>query len=431
MFKYFYITIIFVIFSTILHAQGKVGSPYSRYSIGEVNYAPLIRNNAMGGLGYTLISNNTVNFVNPAGIANIDTLTFIFDFGLNGGVRQYSTAKSSILKNDYQISYVNFGFAATKWWKIALGYAPYSNIGYNVTVNDTVFDIPLKYNYNGSGGVTRVYWTNAFKPIKKIDLKVGITSSFLFGEIIRTNSLRFNSTYTVDNFMDYYSQNTYRISALNFEAGVQYDIMLKNRNKLFFGVVTNFNNQLRAFKSGFDYNKGPSLGIIDTLTKSENYTKEQKSKISIPQNIGIGIGYLIKDKLYVGIDYKYQDWSKVTFFDKKDSLKNAMYVSAGLEYFPAGYHGNVYKYWQFMKYRFGGYFNQSYCNLTGKEYPINDFGITFGLGFPIKRSKTSFDISFKFGERGTKQNNLIRERYFIAGLAFNLSDIWFIKSKFD
>ena len=85
---FFFIAIIV----NISFGQGQLPSVYSKYNIGDVNYSPLIRNNAMGGVSYTLISNNNVNFVNPAGVGNIDTLTFIFDFGVNGGVRQYSTS---------------------------------------------------------------------------------------------------------------------------------------------------------------------------------------------------------------------------------------------------------------------------------------------------------------------------------------------------
>lgn len=421
-------------FSGNVSAQGSVGSPYSRYSIGEVNYSPLIRNNAMGGIGYTIISNNNVNFVNPAGIANIDTLTFIFDFGMNGGVRQYcsSEPKISLLKNDYQISYVNFGFSAAKFWKIALGIAPYSNVGYNVSKQDSLFNVArIKRNYSGSGGVTRVYWTNAFKPFKKIDLKFGITASYLFGEINHESSMIFpNSPNDVGSFYDFYTKDIFRISAFNFEVGLQYDLVLKNKDKILFGITSNFNNDLKCFRSKLEYTINTISSIIDTINEIKENEKI-KDKISIPLNIGFGIAYLLNDKFYFGVDFKYQDWSNVKIFDEKASLKNAYFISAGLEYIPVGYNGIGYKYWEFMKFRLGGYFNQTYYNLTGEKYPIDDFGITFGLGLPIKRSKTSFDISFKFGQKGTMKNNLIRERYFVAGVSFNLSDVWFVKSKFD
>lgn len=411
--------------------QGQLPSVYSKYNIGDVNYSPLIRNNAMGGVSYTLISNNNINFVNPAGIANIDTLTFIFDFGVNGGLRQYSTSDPArnIIKSDHQISYANFGFSAAKWWKIALGIVPYSNVNFNIKESTPFDTISINNNYIGRGGVTRVYWANAFVPFKKIPLKIGINSSFLFGKITHESSFVFSPNYNdANNLTNYYSEESYRISSFNFEAGIQYDLKINENHKLLFGAVSNFKNNLRAYKSAVEYSKNPATSIQDTI----NNIDEKKGKVTLPLNAGLGLGYLFKDKLYVGVDAKYQNWSKAAFFGQSDSLDDCFSFAAGLEYVPGGYDNiSSYKYWQAMRFRFGLYYNQSYYNIINTQYPIDDFGITFGICFPLKRSRTNFDLSFKFGQRGTTENSLIRERYFITGISFNLSDIWFVKSKFD
>lgn len=431
MYRLLSIIFFITIFANLSFSQGQLPSAYSKYSIGDVNYSPLIRNNAMGGVSYTLISNNNINFVNPAGIANIDSLTFIFDFGINGGLRQYSISDptKNIFKNDYQISYINFGFAASKWWKIALGVIPYSNVNFNINETAAFDTISINNNFIGSGGITRVYWTNAFIPFKNVPLKIGINSSLLFGKITHQSSFVFSPNYNNENNLtNYYSEEYYRISSLNFEAGVQYDLKINEKHKLLFGAVSNFKNNLRAFKSEVEYSHNPITNVQDTI----NIINEEKGKVTIPLSIGIGIGYLFDNKLYMGIDAKYQNWGKVSFFDKNDSLNDNLSFAAGLEYIPGGYDNiSSYKYWQAMRFRFGLYFNQLHYKIINTQYPINDFGITFGFCFPLKRSKTNFDLSFKFGQRGTTENSLIREKYFITGISFNLSDIWFVKSKYD
>ena len=91
--------------SIICLAQGRVGSPYTRYGLGDVNQNSLIRNNAMGRTSYTLPYNNGINFINPALVSQIDTMTFIFDFGFNGGIRTYKTETQGSMSNyDFQIS---------------------------------------------------------------------------------------------------------------------------------------------------------------------------------------------------------------------------------------------------------------------------------------------------------------------------------------
>ena len=63
--------------------------------------------------------------------------------------------------------------------------------------------------------------------------------------------------------------------------------------------------------------------------------------------------------------------------------------------------------------------------------PIDDFGISFGLGLPLKRLST-INMGFEFGKRGTLQNNLIQENYFNLRVGLSLTDMnWFIQRKID
>ena len=126
-----------------------------------------------------------------------------------------------------------------------------------------------------------------------------------------------------------------------------------------------------------------------------------------------------------------QNWSNATFFGQMDNLSNSTLMSLGFEYLPGGSRGSVFKYWDGVAFRGGLHYNQNYFKLSTGETPINDFGISFGLGLPMKRSKTSFNVSLQVGQRGTLENSLIKENYAIVGISFNLSEMWFVKSKFD
>ena len=73
--------------------------------------------------------------------------------------------------------------------------------------------------------------------------------------------------------------------------------------------------------------------------------------------------------------------------------------------------------------------NDSYVKVG--EYQLKDYGITFGVGLPIGKSKSSLNIAFDFGTRGTKENNLVKENYGIITFSVTLHDLWFYKRKFD
>jgi hypothetical protein len=61
---------------------------------------------------------------------------------------------------------------------------------------------------------------------------------------------------------------------------------------------------------------------------------------------------------------------------------------------------------------------------------IKDFGISFGLGLPLKQLST-VNMGFEFGKRGTTDNNLIEEDYFKFRLSLSLSEKWFVKRRID
>ncbi len=427
MYKLFFSAIIILSVTSAIFAQGRVGSPYTRYGIGDIYSSSLVRNNSMGGLSYTLPYNNNLNFINPAGTSGIDSLTFLLDFGINGGIRNYSIENpaSSLSKTDFQLSHIIFGFQVQKWWKTCFGVMPYSNVGYAIKANDTLLNVSKDYLYAGNGGVNRVLWNNSFTPVK--NLNIGINASFLFGKIYQSNAIDFDDESGA--YLNIIEQNIIRVNDFTFDAGLNYTININNKNSLSIAGVYGYNSKLNSLRNTVIYNtlSTGSSAVVDTIYQSN----EEKGIISLPQKIGFGLGYNYNNKLFMGVDYTMQDWSNAQFFGVVDTLSNGSYLSFGTEYTPAGINGNAYKYWQGVSYRAGVHFNQTYFKLSTGETPISDFGISFGLGLPMKRSKTSFNLSLQLGQRGTLENNLIKENYAIVGVSFSLAEMWFVKSKFD
>ncbi|MDD2633980.1 MAG: hypothetical protein PHW82_00610 [Bacteroidales bacterium] len=407
-------------------AQGRVGSPYTRNGVGDATRSTLTRGNSMGGLSYTLPYANGINYANPAQIGEIDSLTFILDFGLNGGARAFSQTNPeySQLKTDFHLSHINFGFAVTKWWKAAAGLLPFSDVGYSISSNDISLGVDKNYLFAGDGGVNKVFFTNAFNPFN--NFYFGITASYLFGKIYQSSGLVFNDD--TGAYLNVFEQNTIQIHDFSFDAGLKYVYNINETNSLSFGAVYGLNSDLAAVRTRIVYHTlSNSSAIVDTVFRAD----DQEGLISLPQSIGLGLGYQYNNKLYLGFDYTMQSWENAEFFGQIDNLSNSSFMSLGLEYIPSGDRGSIFSYWKGVAYRGGVHYNQNYFNLENGETPINDFGISFGLGLPMKRSKTSFNISLEYGQRGTLENNLIKENYAILGISFNLAEIWFVKSKFD
>ena len=113
---------------------------------------------------------------------------------------------------------------------------------------------------------------------------------------------------------------------------------------------------------------------------------------------------------------------------------NSNRISLGGYYLPKI--NSISSYWDRITYRAGVRFEKTGLSIDGSGTntnftAINDFGISFGLGLPLKRLST-VNLGFEFGKRGTTENNLIEENYFNLRLSLSLTDInWFKKRKID
>ena len=115
-------------------AQNGTMTPYSRYAYGMLGDHATSAQRAMGGVGYAMNSGRQINVMNPASYAAIDSLTFLFDIGLD-----LTSLHSSEMQADGKVSenqfggglaYVTMQFPICKYVGASVGLVPYSSVGY-------------------------------------------------------------------------------------------------------------------------------------------------------------------------------------------------------------------------------------------------------------------------------------------------------------
>jgi hypothetical protein len=85
-------------------------------------------------------------------------------------------------------------------------------------------------------------------------------------------------------------------------------------------------------------------------------------------------------------------------------------------------------------YRAGFYTGKDYVHADGNDLKVTAF--TFGAGFRTRKfnsytnQSTIINTAFEIGRRGTNVNN-VTENFFKFSVGLSLSDIWFIKRKYD
>jgi hypothetical protein len=409
--------------AVVLFSQNNYSSIYSRYGIGEIFPKGYANNFAMGYSGIAYRDANYLNDINAASYTEFDTMTVIFNFGLNGKYTSVNTTNAS--ENHYyaNISNISLGFPITKWYFAGIGAKPYSQTNYSISNTSELIDnlgntiTEYTQSNTGLGSINQLYITQAFKLTKNLSLAGHI--SYLYGSIINTTSLKFPTDFGAQNMFE---QNKTFVNDFYFDFATQYYTKLSKNIKLTVGLIYDIKKNIASqTTTSVQSYQGSNTSSIDTL---ENATTN-KNNLTLPMSIGGGIGLKYKQSYNFLLDFTYTDWKNAKFFEQTD-VKNSSNISFGLEITP---NTNSLTYLNRVKYRIGGYYKNSY--IIVKENQLNDFGITFGIGAPIRKTGTSFNFAFVFGQLQPTSKDLINEKYVGVSLSLSFMDKWFYQRKFD
>ncbi len=418
--------------------QAQVGSPYSQFGIGDNSFRGFEQSKAMGGIGIGIRSNDYLNNLNPASYSAFDSLSVIYALGFNTGFNKIESSIDNVMNTDTRFGYFALGFRASKFWATSFGLTPASRVDYTLkTITNNDVNGNIDTYLHGSGGVNKVYWSNAFKI--NDNLSLGITASYLFGAINKVSTVIFADSLTWAQYDNTKIDKQLNINGLTFDFGIQYKFDLKNSSKLILGAVYESKMSLNSKQSilagtvrnVFDPDASYYKGIYNDQHGSELITtaidtQDIKGTITLPHAFGFGFTYNMKEKLLIGADVYTQMWSKITNSIYDASFNDLLTFRGGLEFTPDN--NSINHYFKRVHYRFGGHYTQSHLEI--KNTRINDYGLSFGIGLPLRNTKTSFNISFELGQRGTTEQYLLRETYGMISLNISLSDIWFVKRKF-
>lgn len=419
------LVIVMVLVSLITVAQNNINSPYSRFGIGELSHqSNSTRLFCMGGLAYGIADPYTINHQNPASYGAFDSISFLFESGINGRFFSLQNTGSSESNSYITLSNFSFGFPIVKWWRASIGVLPFSKTGYNVKYSPNIEHYGGVVNQmKGEGGFNQIYIGNAFNIGK--NLRLGVNANYVFGEE-RYSSL----IYVPDSafVLGTKTLSTTKAGDFLYNWGIQYDIHLKSNRRITLGA-TYSNQKDFSVKRGFISKTitGGYNGIVEKTKDTLAYIPDEQGNMIMPRKVGVGFSYVKEGRWLVGADFAWENWEKFKNFGQSDSLQNAWRAVVGAEITPK--HSSISPLYTRMTYRMGFRFQQSYINLRNQS--INELGISFGVKFPIKRSKTTIDLGFEIGQRGTLQQGLLKENFFNLRFGVNILEHWFYKRKYQ
>jgi len=407
--------------------------------LGNLSNPVLIRASAMGGISLGMRNKQYIDFNNPASYSARDTLSFVFNFGITGKSTKLRSSNSWVRTDDLNLGNLVFSFPVSRNIGIAMGFVPSTFTGYTLSEKvddgDPLYNPDvggLQYNFKGNGGVTR-FFAGAAVDLFKEHLSIGFNFDYYFGKIHKTHELFFPDNPTAFNTR---LERNYIVSDFNFDIGLQYVARFGEEKKLVVGLVGSTTNKKTNYtEEAFDYALIVFPNGNQQLDTVNDYTLYNQ-KIIMPPTLGIGFTFVNGQKWTVGADYSYSNWSKANIPFSSDSLIPSQSIHAGFEYSPNP--RDFRRYWKIIKYRIGGHYQSSY--FTVNNNPVDDFGISFGVGLPIiNRSsalalmmgRTTINISLESGWRGSVDKNFVREQYNIIKFGISVNDLWFVKRRYQ
>lgn len=461
-----FLVLIFIANSTGLRAQTGTSSPYSRYGIGDLQTFSHARNAGMGGLSFTMREDSTIpdfiNFNNPASYTSFKFTSF--DAGILGTFANLKNSRNNETITNASVQYFAFGFPVTKWWGGCFGLKPYSSIGYGMSDSSSFSDtisgttIPVRNVFSGKGGLNQFFIGSSVQPFKKAlkrfhsseeykallaekdsvkirrmeycrklasGFSIGVNSSFLFGTLDRERKVEFSNS----SYFDFKQNNSNDLGGFYFNFGIQQVFPLKKDVSILLGAVFTPNATIKGSQTilAERYQRiATQDGGYDNIKDTVLYVKSNPGTVTLPWSFGGGLSIKKSGKWQIGVDYLQQSWTKYQAFGQTDALSDCRRLSGGGE-LAAGNDKVLGK--GRTLYRIGGYYSQTFLQL--KNTQLNDYGITFGLGFPIARKSSMINVALELGERGTTANDLIKEQYVNLRLGFTFNDKWFLIRKYD
>jgi hypothetical protein len=401
---------ILVIIPLAMLAQNNTNSPYTRYGYGELADRSFGAGRAMGGLGIGMRSDKQINPMNPASYTSIDSLTFIFDFGISAQMSWFNDGINKEKHWNGNPEYAAMQFPITRRIAVSAGILPYSYVGYDFGSTQTSADgVYYIERFTGKGGLNEAY-AGLSLDIWKKRLSVGLNAGYLFGRISHNQALTLSTTTAIQS-----RNQEIRVNDIKLDFGAQYTHQISANEYIISGLTFSPAKKLNAASSDIIVNGNTS----DTIRLSNQ-------EFGLPHSFGLGFSYVKQNKLTLSADLLYETWEQVRYFDEKDRLKNRIRIAAGAEFIP---NNQDRAFLNRMRYRVGLHYNNSYLLINNKSY--NEYGASIGFGLPLIDNRSFLNLSFEYVKIKPETSLLIDEQYFRFTVNYTFNERWFFKFKVE
>ncbi|EFR33961.1 hypothetical protein [Porphyromonas asaccharolytica] len=402
-------------------------SPYSRFGLGRLDKQTPHALRGMGGLTTAIRDNMIINPANPASYTAVDSMTFLFDFGLSMGMNMLTEAGKRDARMVGNFDYATALIPLGKHFAASAGLVPYSTVGYRygtrVPVPNTQ-DHYAAHAYKGQGNLQEVYLGFAWKVLPYWSL--GVNASYLFGNLQHERRITYDIKESLNpTFLDHL-----RIRSLGIRIGSQGIIPIStDGHKINIGFTYEpklpmWSRQL-SLQTEAITGKGAQVIHADTISS--------KSLFARPHVFSAGIAYQIENKLIAGADVKYSRWGEALANNQSLDYQGVdqWQVALGMSWVP---NDRSSRYGQRIAYRAGLQGENAYLRIPNSLGGYNSYyqiGANLGLGLPLVDKRSHVDVNLGYSYLRPSSGTGLAEHYLTLGVALRFNEAWFKPIKLD
>ncbi len=445
--KYFFRAILLFASINIGFAQNFTQSPYSKLGIGEPFFQGFAQQMGLGYQSQAYRDQLSFAISNPASYSALQKTSYQFGAFANTG----KIADNTISQNVYNASlaYLSMAFQINKKkdWGVAFGILPYSSTGYTIKNDiDSSFGRFSEY-YEGKGGVTRAFVGTGKKVGRALSL--GLNTSYLFGKKEIGEALVYDNT---TPYVSYRNSVTNYLGGFHFQGGAQlvldsfnmktWGARLFKRLKMQHIVGVTYEAQGNLNSSSDYFTRSVFNGQNSGFTKDTILlTTDVQGDVTLPSSLAFGYMLQPNDNRWrLGFEYRMINAASFSSSLSQDKLINYQRWSLGGSFIPAKDMSAKGNFLSRTEYRMG--IHGGNTGILIKDTEINEIGINLGFGFPLRVRTVNeefryefvysrLNLNFEYIQKGTLNNNLIKENYLRLTVGVSLNDKWFNRRKIE
>ncbi|MDR9414777.1 MAG: hypothetical protein RI564_00745 [Gracilimonas sp.] len=401
------------------------GSFYSLFGIGFPTDHNTSRELGMGIVGVSLGGIQSNSLQNPALWGSNAFTTISTGFNLSQFQTSNGTSENvnSLLEPGYFQATVpllkeKLAFSASMYSVTRSNYRFVTFDSSATTQNNTV---EFGTDIRGTGGINKLELGLGWKISK--NLSIGYAPSLAFISQSSSKDVFFSEAGFGNNSINSKITGT----AFGHRLGALFTMrkVLSSKDRISIGATANLPINIDANK------ETTATKFVDGRDQEIQLNDGESGEIRLPMEAKAGFTYYPSNFVNFSVEGLYEQWSDYnsdfTLTGNNADMQDRLKVGFGGEYHP--YRTNSGAFLSNFRYSGGVSYDSGHLEIEGEK--INTLWFSAGLGIISPRSSSTVDFGIRYGLRGTTNQDLIREKIWTFNISVNLSELMFIRRRFQ